>query len=142
MGKMWVSRVDTLSPRRFFSDQNPLSKALHLHLTHLQYTPSLYPIAAIPSSLAVPEEIARSGVDTTGRPSPQPPLDKGLRSRRCDHRPPPTPHAEQPAQTTTPDSATMMDTTTSWESSDPTLSAPSQDDFQFLDLGINGMGDE
>ncbi|KFY69069.1 hypothetical protein V498_10524, partial [Pseudogymnoascus sp. VKM F-4517 (FW-2822)] len=37
----------------------------------------------------------------------------------------------------------MMDTTTSWESSDPTLSAPSQDDFQqFLDLGINGMGDE
>ncbi|KFY74214.1 hypothetical protein V499_05742 [Pseudogymnoascus sp. VKM F-103] len=36
----------------------------------------------------------------------------------------------------------MMDTTTSWESSDPTLSAASQDDFQFLDLGINGMGDE
>ncbi|OAF58688.1 hypothetical protein VC83_05162 [Pseudogymnoascus destructans] len=36
----------------------------------------------------------------------------------------------------------MMDTTTPWESSDPTLSAPSQDDFQFLDLGINGMGDE
>lgn len=37
----------------------------------------------------------------------------------------------------------MMDTTTSWEGSDPTLSAPSQDDFQqFLDMGINGMGDD
>lgn len=36
-----------------------------------------------------------------------------------------------------------MDTTTSWEGSDPTLSAPSQDDFQqFLDMGINGMGDD
>ena len=37
----------------------------------------------------------------------------------------------------------MMDTTTSWDSSDPTLASASHDDFQqFLDLGMNGINDE
>lgn len=36
----------------------------------------------------------------------------------------------------------MMDSSTVWHSQDPTLSVPSQDDFQqFLNMGMNGLGD-
>jgi hypothetical protein len=36
----------------------------------------------------------------------------------------------------------MMDSSAVWNSQDPTLSVPSQDDFQqFLDMGINNLGD-
>ncbi|CAG8974165.1 hypothetical protein HYALB_00002804 [Hymenoscyphus albidus] len=36
----------------------------------------------------------------------------------------------------------MMDTSGVWDNQDPTLSIPSQDDFnQFLDIGMNGLGD-
>lgn len=35
-----------------------------------------------------------------------------------------------------------MDSSAAWNSQDPTLSIPSQDDFQqFLNMGINGLGD-
>ena len=36
----------------------------------------------------------------------------------------------------------MMDSSAVWNNQDPTLSGPSQDDFQqFLDMGINNLGD-
>jgi hypothetical protein len=36
----------------------------------------------------------------------------------------------------------MMDSSNVWDSQDPTLSVPSQDDFnQFLDMGMNSLGD-
>jgi hypothetical protein len=35
----------------------------------------------------------------------------------------------------------MMDSSAMWNSQDPTLSVPSQDDFQFLDMGINNLND-
>lgn len=36
----------------------------------------------------------------------------------------------------------MMDSSAAWNNQDPTLSVPSQDDFQqFLDMGINNLGD-
>lgn len=34
-----------------------------------------------------------------------------------------------------------MDSSNMWASQDPTLSVPSQDDFQFLDMGLSNLGD-
>jgi len=34
-----------------------------------------------------------------------------------------------------------MDSSAAWNNQDPTLSVPSQDDFQFLDMGMNSLSD-